>query len=174
MSETTQVVLVVESHWGNTAEVAQRIVDGLERAAPGVRVSLTGPGEAPESVEPGTLLLVGGPTHAFSMTREGTRDDAHQRGATSTEGPGIRDWIERSRATDGVVVRTFDTRVRYFPGSAARSAAKALHRHGWRTARTGESFFVTGQEGPLADGELARAEEWGADLAALLPAEHRP
>ncbi len=174
MNETTRVVLVVESHWGNTAEVAQRMVRGLERAAPGIRVARVGPGEAPESVEPGTLLLVGGPTHAFSMSREGTRDDARQRGATSPEGPGIRDWIERSHPVEGVEVRTFDTRVRHFPGSAARSAAKALHRQGWRTVRAGESFFVTGQEGPLAVGELGRAERWGADLAALLPAGQRP
>ena len=46
MNETTRVVLVVESHWGNTAEVAQRMVRGLERAAPGIRVARVGPGEA--------------------------------------------------------------------------------------------------------------------------------
>ena len=162
------VLMIVESHWGNTRKVADRVAVGLRRGAPGTEVLVTAPGDAPASVAPGTLLLVGGPTHAFSMTREKTREDAHQRGATSPAGPGIRDWIERSDVADGVAVRTFDTRVKHFPGSAAKSAAKALHRHGWRDARAGESFFVTGQEGPLADGELDRAEAWGVELAQLV------
>jgi hypothetical protein len=170
MSETNrQVVMVVESHWGNTRRVADRIADGLRRADPEVEVTMTAPGDSSAEVPEGTaLLLVGGPTHAFSMTREKTRADAHERGATSPMGPGIRDWIDRSEVAAGPAVRTFDTRVRHFPGSAARSAAKALHKHGWSDAEAGESFFVTGQEGPLADGELDRAEAWGAELARLV------
>jgi hypothetical protein len=33
-----------------------------------------------------------------------------------------------------------------------------------------ESFLVAESEGPLAEGELDRAREWGRKLASLLPA----
>jgi hypothetical protein len=160
-----RVVVVVESHWGNTEQVAERIAEGLREGGVG-EVELLAPQHAPPVVPEDTgLLLVGGPTHAFSMTREKTRADAHQRGATSPVGPGIRDWVDASEPVPGLAVRTFDTRVRHVPGSAAKSAAKALHKHGWDAAQAGESFFVTGQEGPLADGELDRARAWGLELA---------
>ncbi len=67
---------------------------------------------------------------------------------------------------DAMAVATFDTSIhtRIQLGTAARSAARALRRRGARTT-VGPSFWVTGMEGPLADGELARATAWGRTLA---------
>jgi len=53
-------------------------------------------------------------------------------------------------------------------GSAARGIAKRLRHHGYEVEWT-ESFFVDDAEGPLADGELERAREWGATLRAARP-----
>ena len=63
-------------------------------------------------------------------------------------------------------VITFDTRVKVklLPGSAAKSAAKALRARGFRRAEHGETFWVEDTDGPLKDGELERAEEWGHEL----------
>ena len=55
-------------------------------------------------------------------------------------------------------------KVKLLPGSAAKSAAKALHARGFRRAEQGETFWVEDTDGPLKDGELARAEEWGHEL----------
>ena len=61
-------------------------------------------------------------------------------------------------------IATFDTKVdtmRHLPGSAAKGAAKVAHRHGYDSAARAESFYVDDVEGPLLEGELDRAREWG-------------
>ena len=57
-------------------------------------------------------------------------------------------------------------------GGAARSVARELRKHGYQLAAKAEGFIVTGAEGPLRDGELERARNWGAGArpaAACLP-----
>ena len=74
---------------------------------------------------------------------------------------------------DGVAARVrlaaFDTRItmkfaRMF-GYAAPRMAEALTRKGSRLAVPPEGFIVKGRNGPLADGELDRAAEWGRKAA---------
>ena len=36
-----------------------------------------------------------------------------------------------------------------------------------------EGFYVEGKEGPLKQGELERAKEWGADVVAVWQKNHR-
>lgn len=160
-------LVVVESMFGNSLAVAEAITEGLQ--AEGVEVALTRVADAPTTVpDDVTLLLVGGPTHAFSMTRKNTRADAIRQGATEgQEGTGIREWIDRAAPRADLPVLTFDTRVqvKFVPGSAAKSAASHLHHQGFKRAKRGETFFVEGTPGPLADGELERAREWGRALA---------
>ena len=50
-------------------------------------------------------------------------------------------------------------------GSAARGIARRLRDHGYRLAIEPQSFFVKGTPGPLEEGELERASEWGRTLA---------
>lgn len=172
-----RALVVYESMFGNTEHVARAIGDGL---AASMEVEVVDVGHAPDPpAEPVDLVVVGGPTHGFSMSRESTRDDAVAQGGTDT-GPevGIRDWLERLPAgPHPELVATFDTRVekvRYLPGSAAKAAAKAARKHGYRAATKPESFWVGGTEGPLLDGELARARSWGEQLAVLAAqADHR-
>lgn len=75
--------------------------------------------------------------------------------------------VESSFGIDLDIV-TFDTRVKVpgLPGSAAKSAAKALAAKGFSRVERGETFWVAGSPGPLKDGELERARVWGAELAA--------
>jgi hypothetical protein len=66
-----------------------------------------------------------------------------------------------------VAVATFDTRVdtvRHLPGSAAKKAAKEVRRHHLGRVVASESFYVGDTQGPLLDGELARARAWGEEL----------
>lgn len=70
----------------------------------------------------------------------------------------------------GVVAATFDTRIdkpRWLTGSAARKAADLLRHNGYRVVAT-DSFVVSGTQGPLCDGEIERAQAWGAELAEQL------
>lgn len=158
-------LVVYESMWGNTRSVAEAVARGI---GPDVRVvEVT---EAPPTV-PGDvdLLVVGGPTHAFSMSRPSTREDAVRQGArTDHEETGIREWLAAQSASDRLDVASFDTKVakvRRLPGSAAKAAAKEVRRHHLGRLVATTSFFVAGTEGPLLDHELDRAQEWGASLA---------
>ena len=168
------VLIVTESLFGNTLSIAEAIGGGVAEVCgrAGVRVvhASQAPGELPVDVD---LLVVGAPTHTLSMPNAGSRGDAVRRAAESATAPGaqaapggVREWIAQVSIPDGVSVATFDTSIhtRIQLGTAARSAARALRRRGAR-ATVGPSFWVTGMEGPLADGELARATAWGRELA---------
>lgn len=158
-------LVVYESMWGNTRAVAEAVARGLGPDVPAVDVT-EAPSPVPVAVD---LLVVGGPTHAFSMSRPGTRKDAVEKGAApGHEASGIRDWLAGQPSSDRVDVATFDTRidkVRHLPGSAAKAAAKEIKRHHLGRLVAVESFYVKDTDGPLVDHELERAESWGAGLA---------
>lgn len=162
-----RTLIVHESLFGNTKAVADAITRGLSRGKEFDEVDLMRSDEAPGVIpEDVSLLIVGGPTHAFSMTRESTRKDAETKGAVERVQRGIREWIEAVVPRPELPVITFDTRVKVklLPGSAAKSAVKALRARGFRRAEQGETFWVEDTDGPLKDGELQRAEEWGQGL----------
>ena len=159
-----RALVVYESSWGNTKAVAEAVAQGLGGASV-VEVSEVGEVRWDEL----DLLVAGGPTHAFSMSRPSTRRDAHNQGASG--GPderGLREWLSALPAELPVPVATFDTRatmVRNLPGSAAKAAVKELRRHHHGRVIDRCSFYVEDSAGPLADGELERAVAWGAELA---------
>ncbi|WP_374970956.1 flavodoxin family protein [Terrabacter sp. BE26] len=164
-----KVLIVHESLFGNTRQVAETIAEGLRQGlAPELgEVALVDVDQAPTSIGDDVgLLLVGGPTHAFSMTRPQTRQEAAAKGAASSR-QGLREWIWAVTPRESLPVVTFDTRVhvRMLPGSAAAAAAKALRHRGFDRAERGETFWVRDTAGPVVEGELERALRWGAELA---------
>jgi hypothetical protein len=160
------ILVVYESMWGNTRAVAEAVARGMGSDADVHLVEVSdAPDQLPDDVR---MLVVGGPTHAFSMTRETTRADAVRQGAAAEHaGRGIREWLDALPAEDGLDVATFDTRitkVRRLPGSAARAAGKQVRRHHVGRLVDTESFYVDDTDGPLHAGELDRAEAWGTTL----------
>lgn len=171
-------LVVVESMFGNTREVGRAVARGLSAVAD---VDVVDVSEAPGQLRPGTdLLVVGAPTHAFSLSRPGTRADAHRQSGTPEDSPqvetGVREWLA-ALDTGGadVVGAAFDTRVAHphLPGSAARAAHRRLKGRGLTTALPPESFWVDGTTGPLRQGEVARATAWGTDLGRAASDPHR-
>jgi len=178
MSGAIRALVVYESMYGNTEKIAEAIATGLRQTMPADVV----PAYRAPTVLLGDvrLLVVGGPTHAFSMSRASTRQDARkQHDVVMPIDVGIREWLgmlaEDAGSTSGRAVRTaevatFDTRiakVRRLPGSAARSSAKVLRRLGFRL-RGSASFFVDESTGPIREVEVERARHWGEDLGRLL------
>lgn len=173
MSANDRALIVFETMFGNTERIARAIRDGLRQYVPAEAVPVN---RAPDVV-PGDvrLLVVGGPTHAFSMSRLSTRQEAWKQGdVVMPIEVGIREWLAALNPPEGsrgLRVTTFDTRiakVRRLPGSAARSAAKLLRRKGYRMIGTSESFFVNETTGPIRDVEIERAQHWGEELGRLL------
>jgi hypothetical protein len=163
-----RALIVYESMFGNTRALANAVADGL---ATGATTSVVAVTEAPTVVGPDIdLLVVGGPTHALSLSRPATRADAVTQGAapiTSVQ-RGIREWLADVRFAGELAVAAFDTRAGHVPGSAARAALRRLRRRGGTVVGPAASFAVSATPGPLADGELERARAWGASLAAAV------
>jgi hypothetical protein len=161
-------LVVYESVWGNTAAVARAIAAGI---GPDTRVLSTA------EATPGTLagvdlLVVGSPLFGFSVPNKGMIDGirtnpTHAGHDTDTSQPPMSEWLES--VPDGTArLATFETRIWWSPGSAAKGIAKALARRGYRPIDPkGERFVVNGSYGPLKDGEIERARSWGAQLAKL-------
>jgi flavodoxin len=168
---TDETLVVYESMFGNTEEIANAVAAGLGESAD---VQVAEVADAPTDPSPDVALIVaGGPTHAFSMSRENTRTDAISKGAHEGEREfGLREWIAAlSSGNHTEKMATFDTKIksmRHLPGSAAKSAAKAAHRHGYESLSKAESFYVEDIEDPLLDGEIDRARAWGRQLAASM------
>jgi flavodoxin len=150
-------LVVYESMYGNTMQVAQAIADGLRDHVDAIVCEV---GVAPDTLPDIELLVVGGPTHAFGMSRASTREDAGRRG--------LREWTEAMSApTVPVAFAAFDTKVARprLPGSAAHAVARRLRRLGMRPVCPPATFLVKDSEGPLSDGELDRATAWGQSVA---------
>jgi hypothetical protein len=171
-----KAVVVYESMYGNTHEVAEHIAEGLRRAT--VEATVVPVGDAtPDLLRSADLLVVGGPTHAHAMTRANTRkaavDQAGPRGLAvepDAGGSGLREWFDALPGTSGFAA-AFDTRfdaATLLTGQAARGISGRLRRHGFRVVAPPESFLVD-KLPRLLPGEAERAAQWGRTLAELAP-----
>lgn len=163
--------VIYESMFGNSEEVARAVAEEL--GAAGLDVTLAEVSQAPAAHDLETeLLVLGAPTHAFSLSRATTREDAVRQGApASRSSVGLRDWLATAQAEPSgspVLTAAFDTRVgkvRHLPGSAAKKTTRLARGAHLDPALGSESFYVDDVRGPLLDGELDRARTWGRRLA---------
>jgi len=155
-------VVVCDSTFGNTTQIAQAIVSGLGEGVSTRIVSASAALEA--SFGPPDLLLVGGPTQRHGLS------------------PALRAFLETlpRGSLRGVRAATFDTRYHMtalLSGSAAGQAAGHLRQTGCHLVASPESFFMERDVPPkgekrrhelerLEGGEVERAVEWGRRIAA--------
>jgi Flavodoxin domain len=168
-------IVVYESIFGNTRAIAEAIAEGLGS------VTVLPVHEAAERRDSVDLLVVGGPTHMHGLSTARSRrlgaggdheDGGSQVEPGATEEPGLRSWLRDLPPDAAQCGAAFDTRFDKSPwvtGVAARGIARRLRHHGIEVLAT-ESFLVESSEGPLVDGEIDRAREWGATLARSIAA----
>jgi hypothetical protein len=169
-----RALVVYESMFGNSRTIAQAIADGL--VGRGMDVELVEVGQAELPDQHVGLLVVGAPTHAFSLSRPTTRASAADQASSPlvSTGRGLREWLDDLPSGVARYAAAFDTHVdKKVPGAACRAAERRLRRRGYAIALPAESFFVGDVQGPLVDGEVPRARRWGADLAAAAGAISR-
>ncbi len=152
-----KALVVYDTFFGNTEQIARAIGDGLSAEA--VKVDSV----TPQQLAGLDLLVVGSPTRAFSSS------------------PNTKAFLKglASGSLQGVKVASFDTRItledstsgflnvmmRIF-GWAAKPIAKQLKKKGGTLTAEPEGFAVMESKGPLKAGELERAATWGRGLAA--------
>jgi hypothetical protein len=166
-----RALLVYESMFGNNQAIAEAVAEGL---APEVTVEVVEVGHAPVPIpDEVELLIVGGPNHAFGMSRPSTREQAAQETDEPlvSAGIGLREWLDSLPPLDRPIrFVTFDSRVDKnvirTVDRTAGSLRKRLRKRGMRPLDDSESFLVEDMKGPLVPGELERARAWGAELAA--------
>jgi hypothetical protein len=163
--------------FGNTQQVAQAIGDGLAVILPADVVEVgVAPTTLPVDV---SLLVVGGPTHAFGMTRPRTRADAAgQAKVPLVSGRiGVREWLSTLESPEHTTLTaSFDTHMDRpqlikKAGSAAGPIERRLHKLGFSSADDPQHFWVADTLGPLREGQLQRARRWGELLAAQVTAD---
>ncbi len=174
-----RVVIVYESLFGNTRQVAEAIAEGIRGAAPEALVTCVRATEANRDVALGAdLLAVGGPTHLCGLSsglsrRTGLKAEqvaaareAGHRLEPGAAGPGVRDWfMALPQAARGSLGAAFDTRPDSLTAEgAAHGIARRLRQHGYELAAEPEGFVIDHTHGPLRGGERHRAREWGAIL----------
>jgi hypothetical protein len=163
------VVVVYESHWGNTAAVARAIADGF---GPAARV-LTTDEASSTTVAEADLIIAGAPVMAFSLPNDKMLASL----AHDTKAPtppdlshvSMRSWLDALPAGHGRSVE-FETGLRWSPGGATGAIGHKLEQAGFRRLAKARRFVVKGSYGPLREGELQRAQEWGSELAAAMAA----
>jgi hypothetical protein len=168
-ARNVKTLVVYESFFGNTESIARAIAGGLrleDVAATAVDVA----DAADVDPDDYDLLVVGGPTHAFALSRPATREDAAARGGDSRYAvQGLREWLTAIPTVQGArLAAVFDTRVskvRHLPMSAARSAAHILRQRHFALVGRPTGFVVQDVEGPLEQRELERAISWGRSIA---------
>jgi hypothetical protein len=168
-----RAVVVYESMYGNTHQVADAIGAGLKTA---FDVSIVPVSQiSPAVLADADLVVVGGPTHAHGMSRASTRKAAveaarNPAGGLKVEpdalGPGLREWFD-SLGHYEVKAAAFDTRIHgpaALTGRASKGVSRLLRAHGFDVVAEPESFLVTKQD-RLGPEETTRARDWGTKLA---------
>ena len=161
-----KALVVFESEYGNTAQVAEAVAGGIRRAlGEETTVELRHVRDVqPDHLRDLGLLIVGCPTQRFSAM------------------PATKSFLKNipNKSLQGVAAAAFDTRITEAEfashgrivatladvfGYAAEPIAKRLAQKGAQLVAPPEGFYVVGTEGPLLDGEIERASDWGRRLA---------
>src|SRR5690242_18801849 len=100
-----KALVVYESMFGNTEAVAQAIAEGLRTGLEATVADVSGM----PPVDDADLVVIGGPTHAFGMSRPKTRQDAQRSGQVRAGAmpAGIREWLDRAPRLDGRAAAAF-------------------------------------------------------------------
>ncbi len=145
-----KTLIVYDSVYGNTEKIAMAIAEAIASDG-GAKVLRASEADVAE-LESADLLIVGCPTHAGRPTQA------------------MQEFLSRvaESSLEGIRAAAFDTRVQArwvkILGFAAPRIGGSLKKKGATLVAGPEGFFVTGKEGPLKDGELERAGDWGREM----------
>ena len=150
-------LIIYDSMYGNTEKIARAIGDGISGEVIIKHVNKVDLSE----LKTNSLVIVGSPTRGFRASEA------------------IQSFLNTIPKGDlnNIMVAAFDTRmpeqdvgrglkiIMKVGGYAAPRIAKMLEKKGGNLTVPPEGFFVIDREGPLKEGELERAKEWGRKIS---------
>jgi flavodoxin len=150
-----KTLIIYDSVFGNTAQVAQVIAAALQ--TPALLVSQV----TTDQLRGLDVLIIGSPTRSFRPTptiaqllKSLPKNQLAGRGVAAFD---TRIWLE---TIDSAALRFVVGK----GGYAANTIAKVLIKQGGNLRVPPEGFLVTGEQGPLKEGELERAAEWARHI----------
>lgn len=162
-----RAIVVYESHWGSTAEIARAIAEGIGPEARALNTDEA----TPSVVSEADLVVAGAPIMAFGLPSEAmianAGKDFKAPAPADTSHPSLRRWLEALPPSKAAAA-SFETKLRWSPGGATGAIDERLHAAGFRTIAKGQKFWVASTYGPLREGEVERARAWGSELAATV------
>ena len=150
-----RAIVIFDSKYGNTGEVAKSLADGLQKA--GMNTSCLNMRDVKaETLSEYDFIAVGAPTQAFSASKP------------------MKDFLEQLENVEGLKGKqgfAFDTKfASRLSGSAAKYIESKLSKLGLEIAKPRESAIVKKSEGPLAEGEHEAFERLGFEIGSNLVA----
>lgn len=152
-----KTLIIFDSFFGNTEKIANAVSKHFKQEETSIiRIA----DFKPEHLKGVSTVIIGSPTRKFSPTELITK------------------FInEHGSKLAGLNCAAYDTRIdldtiksglaKFFVskgGYAANTMAKKLTKLNANLLLPGEGFLVTGEQGPLKEGEIERAEEWGKKI----------
>lgn len=146
-----KALVVYDSNFGNTKMIAEEIGKALNAKTIFVSNFWT------TQLKDVDLLVVGSPINAWKPSEK------------------MLSFLTSLKKDDlkGIKATAFDTRVTLFiHGDAASKISGYLEKAGAEIISPPHAFIVKGREGPLTDGELLKAKQWGDDLLKYEPKDN--
>ncbi|MGI5827758.1 MAG: flavodoxin family protein [Patescibacteria group bacterium] len=151
-----KTLIIYDSRFGNTEKVANAIAKGIGK--PGeVTVSKIGK-ENFSDLKAINLLIIGSPTYGGRPTQP-VQNLLNKISGNELKDKNVAAFDTRAEADSfglKLLIKVL--------GFAAPRIALILKGKGGNLVATPEGFIVEGKEGPLKEGELKRAEEWGRKI----------
>lgn len=159
-----KAVVVYESLWGNTAAIARAIAEGLGPGAEALTTDAASAGAVAEA----DLIVTGAPVLGFSlpsdqMLESVARSERDAPTPPDLSHPSMRSWLDSLPRGTGRAA-AFETRIWWSPRGATGDIESRLKKAGYRTIAKAEKFVVKDKYGPLREGEVQRARQWGKEL----------
>lgn len=154
-----KTVIIYDSYFGNTEKIANEIGKTISNSH---EVEIHKVSNISYSVLDGAdLLIIGSPTRAFNPTKP---ISSFIKGIPSNKLQGIKATVFDTRMDVNIVKsKVLNFFVKLF-GYAAETMEKTLKNKGVQITAKSEWFYVLESEGPLKDGELEKASEWGKSI----------
>lgn len=157
-----KALIIYDSFFGNTEKIAFAIRDAL---GPDNAEAIKVENFKPEQINNLDLLIAGSPTRAFRPTKP-ISDCLKALPADSLKGISVCSFDTRASMDD--INSGFLKTMVNFLGYAAEPLSTRLVKKGGKQLLAPEGFLVTGEKGPLKDGELQRAIDWAVKISGMV------